>query len=60
MEHANKSWLAAKWNQLESISTNSGRRPELVRETYRWLEGISMDADLDAWQHEMAPRVEAL
>jgi len=38
----------------------AGRRPELVRETCRWLEGISMDADLEAWRREMAARIEAL
>ncbi len=38
----------------------NGKKSDLVAETERWLDNITVDADLDAWRLEMANRTEAL
>ena len=38
----------------------AGRHETLVARTQRWLDNLSIHADLDAWRAEMARRIEAL
>ena len=38
----------------------AGRHTELVARTQRWLDNLSVHADLDEWRAEMAQRTEAL
>ena len=38
----------------------AGKHAELVAQTQRWLDSITVDADLDAWRREMARRTETL
>jgi hypothetical protein len=38
----------------------AGKHTELVAQTQRWLDSITVDADLDAWRREMASRTETL
>jgi len=38
----------------------AGRHTELVARTQRWLDNLTVEADLDAWRLEMASRTEAL
>jgi hypothetical protein len=38
----------------------AGEQTELVAQTQRWLDSITVDADLDAWRRELARRTEAL
>ena len=41
-------------------ATAAGRHATLVARTQRWLDNLSIHADLDAWRAEMARRIEAL
>jgi hypothetical protein len=41
-------------------ATAAGRHETLVARTQRWLDNLSIHADLDAWRAEMARRIEAL
>ena len=38
----------------------AGRHTELVARTQRWLDNLSIHADLDEWRAEMARRIEML
>jgi len=38
----------------------AGKHTELVAQTRRWLDSITVDANLDAWRREMARRTEML
>jgi hypothetical protein len=38
----------------------AGKHVDFLAQTQRWLDNITVDADLDAWRREMARRTEAL
>jgi len=52
-------YLATLQDALQQAK-NAGRHLDLAADTEMWLEGVTMDADLDAWRREMARRTEAL
>ena len=52
-------YLATLQNALAKAKA-AGKQTELVAQTQRWLDSITVDADLDAWRREMARRTEAL
>ena len=52
-------YLATLQDALAKASA-AGRHAELVARTKRWLDNLSVHADLDEWRLEMARRTEAL
>ena len=52
-------YLATLQNAIAKAKAG-GRHATLVARTQRWLDNVTVDADLDAWRLEMARRTEAL
>ena len=52
-------YLATLENAMAKAKA-ADKHAELVMQTQRWLDSITVDADLDAWRREMARRTEAL
>ena len=52
-------YLATLQNTMAKARA-AGKQTELVVQTQRWLDNITVDAELDAWRREMARRTEAL
>jgi hypothetical protein len=44
----------------DAIARAAGKHADFAAETQRWLDNITVDADLDAWRLEMARRTETL
>ena len=52
-------YLATLWDAIEKAKA-TGRHTTLVARTERWLDNLSIHADLDQWRCEMARRTERL
>ena len=52
-------YLATLQNTMAKARA-AGKQTELVAQTRRWLDSITVDANLDAWRREMARRTEML
>ena len=52
-------YLATLQNTMAQARA-AGKQTELVAQTRRWLDSITVDANLDAWRREMARRTEML
>jgi len=52
-------YLTTLLDALEKADA-AGRNLSIVKETRQWLEGVGIDADLEAWRLEMVQRIEAV
>jgi hypothetical protein len=52
-------YLATLQNAMAKAKV-AGKHTELVGQTQRWIDSVTVDADLDDWRREMAQRTETL